>query len=309
MICGLYLLYVSLFTYEAGNGLQNRLEEFWIRVDDRGTASIDRNTAFLRETAAMTRKSFDRLLGERLISFRAVGICAACSLASAIICVRCLGEPAPSLAFAGFLVLSATSIGAVKSRRATGFLVAVACIATIAPFAISVFTPIYTAIRFIELMVGALLDVIFVTINRRMLSSVGRRGALAITGAIALNLLFALLLVGPVIAIELVRRFPSTLEAGFNALLCLPPGPVGFVGRVGLTNFFTALAAMSSVIVASVAIAHRLFWPAISRLTYSLAEMGLLKDRRKVAAVGLGLISLGFVRMGPLIERMRGLLQ
>jgi hypothetical protein len=65
------LLYFRFCLYETEEGhLQNALAEIWIRISDRS----DRFQRFLVESAQLSQRFFDALLGPRLLSLRAVSI-------------------------------------------------------------------------------------------------------------------------------------------------------------------------------------------------------------------------------------------
>lgn len=51
--------------------IQNRLEEWWIRVDDYRAGAVLRHTTFMVRIARLTTKALDTLFGSRLLTFRA----------------------------------------------------------------------------------------------------------------------------------------------------------------------------------------------------------------------------------------------
>jgi hypothetical protein len=80
---GLLLLYIAAFlTEDEESGLQNRLENWWIALDDRRSASLSRQAAFLQAIAALSSRGFDQVFGSRLISLQAFAVSCAFSIAS-----------------------------------------------------------------------------------------------------------------------------------------------------------------------------------------------------------------------------------
>lgn len=80
-IAGATAIYAALFLYEDEQGkIENRLEEWWIRLDDQRNAAVSRNTAFMRGIARLATAGFDRLFGRRLVSVHAFGVSSALSM-------------------------------------------------------------------------------------------------------------------------------------------------------------------------------------------------------------------------------------
>ena len=80
---GLLSLYAAAFLYGDQYGrIQNKLEEWWLRLSDRQKLAVSWNTAFVREIAGLETRMFDRLFGKTLASFRAIGVSQCLSLAS-----------------------------------------------------------------------------------------------------------------------------------------------------------------------------------------------------------------------------------
>ena len=68
---GLVVLFAAIFLYEdEEKRIQNKLEEWWVALSDKGIKSRSLAAVFMQETAKLTGRGFDRLLGDRLISLR-----------------------------------------------------------------------------------------------------------------------------------------------------------------------------------------------------------------------------------------------
>jgi len=79
-------LYAALFLYEDEQGrIQNKLEEWWVKLRDQEDSAISRHAAFMRAVARLATHGFDRVFGERVFSFRALWVSGWYSLASYIL--------------------------------------------------------------------------------------------------------------------------------------------------------------------------------------------------------------------------------
>jgi len=82
-LVGLLIVYSAFFLYEDQEGeLQNRIERWWIKVDDFRKSAISKSTAFLKVAANVTDQGFTNVFGKRLLSARAIGISVCYSMAS-----------------------------------------------------------------------------------------------------------------------------------------------------------------------------------------------------------------------------------
>jgi hypothetical protein len=61
--------------YEDEQGrIQNKLEEWWVKLRDQEDSAISRHAAFMRAVARLATHGFDRVFGERIFSFRALWV-------------------------------------------------------------------------------------------------------------------------------------------------------------------------------------------------------------------------------------------
>jgi hypothetical protein len=71
---GSFLLYLGAFIYETEQkGLQNRLEDWWIRIDDLNASGLRLHAAFTVVVAQVTTACFDAVFGSRLMSLACLG--------------------------------------------------------------------------------------------------------------------------------------------------------------------------------------------------------------------------------------------
>ncbi len=82
-LVGLYGLALTFIMRETSEGKWvNRIEEFWIRVDDRRKAAGGLWFSLFNAVAAKLTKVFNRIVGEKMISLRLIGISGSLSFTS-----------------------------------------------------------------------------------------------------------------------------------------------------------------------------------------------------------------------------------
>jgi hypothetical protein len=92
-VAGVLLLYAALFLYENEQGeIQNKLEEWWVRLVDRQSGALSRHTAFMQEVANLATRGFDRVFGEKLVSPQAVGVSVCYSIGSCLLAILTIGK-------------------------------------------------------------------------------------------------------------------------------------------------------------------------------------------------------------------------
>src|ERR1039457_6270835 len=82
-LLGLYLFSLTFVMKESTEGLWvNRIAELWIRIDDRNKAIGDTTKTLFRVLAENVASLFNRIVGNKMISIRVVGISGSLSFAS-----------------------------------------------------------------------------------------------------------------------------------------------------------------------------------------------------------------------------------
>jgi hypothetical protein len=118
-LAGASFLYASVFLYEPERGkIQNKLEEWWVRVADMRSSLLSVQVVFLGQLAIVAGRGFDRLFGKELFSHQAFYVSGAYSAAAftVALAVERKLRPAdrkalssitdhPAIAFGLFLVL------------------------------------------------------------------------------------------------------------------------------------------------------------------------------------------------------------
>src|SRR5438270_11201722 len=82
-LLGLLAFYAALFVREDEDGtIQNRLENWWLRLMYARDSALSKATRFMQGIAYLSDRTFDTIMGKRLLSFQAVGTSLWFSLAS-----------------------------------------------------------------------------------------------------------------------------------------------------------------------------------------------------------------------------------
>ena len=85
---GIVFFCAGLFLYEdEEQKFQNRIEQWWIKLDDKQKESRSRVASFMQEIARLTGKGFDKVFGPRLFSLRMIPISIFLSFASFLLLV------------------------------------------------------------------------------------------------------------------------------------------------------------------------------------------------------------------------------
>jgi hypothetical protein len=124
LLIGILTIYAALFLYEDDEGkLQNRIEIWWIRLNDLEKSSRLRLATFAQAIAQLTGRFLDCLFGKPLRLLRLAGISLSFSAASFYVSLR--GYLRNSSSFSQSLSASSTTLGTNiyirRSWRSCGF--------------------------------------------------------------------------------------------------------------------------------------------------------------------------------------------
>lgn len=82
-VLGLACLYIAAFLYEdEEKRLQSRLEDLWLKLEERKVAALSRHAALLSALSATVEGWLARVFGDRLLSLQGFGVSVSYSLAS-----------------------------------------------------------------------------------------------------------------------------------------------------------------------------------------------------------------------------------
>ncbi|KAB2835781.1 MAG: hypothetical protein F9K48_03530 [Candidatus Brocadia sp.] len=69
-----FCFYIAFLLYEDEEGkLQNKLEEWWIKINDAKSTSLSRQTRFMRHVSGLVCSWIDRIFGKQLFSLQSAG--------------------------------------------------------------------------------------------------------------------------------------------------------------------------------------------------------------------------------------------
>jgi hypothetical protein len=302
---GVLFVCAALFLYENEEGrIQNKLEEWWIRLSDRGKEPRSWAAAFMQDVADSTGRGFDRLLGKRLLSLRFIFVSISFSIASAFLFVflvwPVVHNPPPTVSreevllfvvfFAGFgsvpaFTNSKTILG--KTSLGLWWAAIVLALLKIADFMLFVSStrgagPAAGGVGYIILLLAPSLfcDLSYIVLTRwilRRISKIDRVREIVLEVLVSLLILATLLCAPIIFGVRIGRYFPL---AGGVLLVSI------VLNSVDLVVGFAAL------ILALLLLLHRLFWPTVGRSIYAIQRFGLIKNKKLLWVIGITLVFL-----------------
>lgn len=299
-LIGALLILSALFLYEDEEGkIQNKVEQWWIKLSDKALSSRSRVTSFMQEVAKLTSNGFDRLLGERLVSLRftAVSICfslASCFLLGFLV-LPFVHNPQPNVTPQRALLLFFffTSFGIIpgvfKDRLVHGIwwgLIIAVLLQIIGFLRFVVSTkglgPALRGSLYVTLPFGFsfLCDLAYIVFTRwilRRISQIDRPYEIMIQ--VIANFLF-------LIVLTLVPIFLGVKIGKYSAMA---GGALTLSFVLNSIDFF---AGSAGLVVAVVLLVHRLFWPALQRPLYAIQRFVPLQKRGWLWGLGVFLLIL-----------------
>ncbi len=330
-IVGLYVLALTFVMRETSEGKWvNRIDEFWIRVDDRRIAAGGLWLSLFNAIASKLTRVFNRIVGEKMISLRLIGISGSLSFTS--MCFFC----ALFFAVISYLFIKyrdvlkphvpiTTNLDATTGGLIIGFLLfalfalvfgLLACLPIIFKsrvwvwlsclptglmllfFLRIVYMRMLTMGRFtifLTVFISLASDVLLVTVIRQSLKWITRRISPGrVSGAIAVQLLLvAITFVLPILLVILRANQKPASNLSVGAL------------TLTLFNFPTAVASICFIASLVFLIIHRFTWPTMERLVYIFTRPEVLEKRwlLRTISVAVALYGLqGIPRVGLLIR-------
>jgi hypothetical protein len=304
-LSGLFLVCAALFLYEDEQGkVQSVLEDLWLKMDDNRNKLLSRHAAFMRVVAEATDSIFDRLLGKKLFSMRALFSLYYFSYASfwltfsLYVFVRNPRDYMFILPMAlSFLYVMVGAKPAITKKPPSftnryvgsfillGVILPLPLLYRLGDNSVSVELLFYFTCA---MGLGIMSDMLFIVLTRRLLRwSAGLQSFYKITAVVFLNCLVAFVLVCPLFLFTWIARLLVTLTP-----LNLVPVTVFVLIFVAAANSFTALTALFFVVLALIMLVHRLFWPVLERPIYALQRVGIARRSKLLGIIGIILMGL-----------------
>jgi hypothetical protein len=310
---------LASLTYEDEEGrFQNKLQDWWITLDERRASSLSWSGSFIQAVARLTGNCLDRLFGKRLISPRSVAVSILLSIASFFLAGSIIlalsvapipkspNAPSATSAFVLFLRFLAFAIIPAVSEsphlpwktwlprllRLYWWALLACWTLQAAPFLIYLlaFSPHgkVTGAQLLSILalclgISLLSDVSYIAFTRwvlRRISKIDRIGQILL--AMVLQILFlSALMVLPVYVGSKLITFSSVL--GLSMFLAI------------VLNLIDAFAAASAFIVAALMLIHRLMWPVLQRPIYAIQRMSNVNRKGWIWSVGIALLTFAFM--------------
>jgi hypothetical protein len=307
---------VTMFPDEEGR-LQNRIENLWIAIDDKQKSALGRATVLFNRIASYVTRIYNRILGARLISVQMIGVSSASSLAGFF-----LGA---ALLLLTLLYLSLSRHAAVTPKFNVGLLViGILCFAlgsfvlifailpslirnwfgrtlSLVPLLLFCYASIVVVLQrqgtfpanqlavLAGLFLGIVSDITVLAAVRFFVRSIAKSAHLKeIVFAIVVQVVALILIV--LVPFELSTPLLATNKDSVGAKILLSSMMFNLFTMLGVAAFLTLLA---------IVMLHRVFWPMLGRLVYSIARFKPLQNNRKTFALigimcgmyGLGVLS------------------
>jgi hypothetical protein len=314
-IAGVLFVYAAVFLYEDEQGkLQNRLEQWWIEISDREKTATSRYAVFMQEVARVAAGLFDRLLGAKLFSWRALKVSVVFSMGSYLLfmtfdTIRDEGLTKGDLKSLLVQPLFAAALFWYGSHRLTirqpfrfltHFFAVSILVAMFSGFVIN-----YGNAGLLAIGSSLLCDIAFIAITRQTLRWCSQMERLVpVVLVILINCLIAVVfLIGPAAlsyahSQMLINPRPEELQRAD----WITAGAV-FAGL----NTVDALAASVFVILALIAITHRVLWPVLGRVLYALQGIGIARRRNLMATLGILLLTHAGLNMPEQLKKVVGI--
>jgi hypothetical protein len=314
-ICAMCLLYGGFFLYEDEEcKIQNRLEDWWIRLSDRSDEALDRHVLFMQEISRLASTLMDKLFGDELLSVRAFSVQTCYSIASFFVAVLVgfarhgafahLGDDYQSFvnvlaaALLCVIVLVLVLVGSVPAFRPRLAWVTVAFSATILlTFATVTFLhyryfpdwPLAFFGRVLNAFPVALLSEFYVLgLGRKLLrETINLKSLRNICLFIAVIASLTVLIV----VIPIWLSFLTDLD---------------FLLVVGELNLLTGVILLLLILLTSLMLLHRLFWPALLRPLYLAQKSRLFAHRKVLIFTGSGFL---LIALSPTGAGLKGILE
>jgi hypothetical protein len=316
-LIGVAALYCGCFLYpDEENNLQNRIEQFWISIDER--RRLGQTLALASRVAGLISRILDRILGQQLFSEMMAVITCCFSLSVlriwefAILITntrqaRVHGDFSfwwdMTSMFGVFAVLLLLA-GILAVKHASQW-------ATIAAFLIVLYELWSDQVPFLQgtttmlLLASLISDLIFLVAVRWTLRNLKRPSVNGLlVGALFQALIFTTLVALPLIVGHVTNETRIISHPGSDTVdVSISYGVSnGFV--LFALNTVTGIVSLSFLSMLLFMIVHKLFWPMISRLLHPLARFELLRNRKVM--IGVAVICFGAISptVGALLEKL-----
>jgi hypothetical protein len=297
---GVAALYAGTLLYEDEYGrAQNKLEEWWVKFDDRQKIALSKAELFIRAIPALTTEILDRAFGGKLLSSQSIVASFWYSFASIFLLDSLVKSGIAATGVAIFGALTFVLFGSIGS----GFfltrympLLLLPVLLVLLAVKVSSHKPLDEAEALdLALLAGVICDIAFVIIVRLLLRLCERFNMAAaclvvLGGSATLGILFFALPIW------------LTLDSRYRFQLAVPTYEgTPAVLLIAYSNGLAFLISIFLVVSAGLLLAHRILWPTVTRLLYVVAPSKM----QKVLLVTAGVLLLGIALGKPLSDEYK----
>jgi hypothetical protein len=323
-ILGAASLYAAIFLYEdEEKNIQNKLEVWWLKMDDSRVHYSSVASRFIRSVAGLTNGLLDALFGRRFVSLQALLVSACISIASTCVFLTCIEAsftvlfnladriPLPHLVAVRSCVLVVIITVAivpmlVRSSRIRSFLsllllILIIAVLPLVPQHIAGWAHTFYPRLPVEdggdyqrqFALEADYVITFVTLVIALASGtvfliLTRYLLRWVASSTHALLAITVLIINCLLSAAMVYIPPSVLGKYHDPIFD-PVQPAGL--DIGGSNLGNAMATCVFFGIGLLFGLHHLFWPAISRATYAWQSIGIARRRKLFSSVGFCLLS------------------
>lgn len=318
-IVGIYVFALTFVMRKTTEGRWvNRIEEFWIRVDDKRIAAGGLWFSLCNALAAKLTRAFNRIVGEKMISLRLVGISGSLSFAS-LFSFYALFFGAGGYVFLTYHDLIKQKVPAIVNLEVTTVLLIIAFLATALialVFGILSALPMIFKSRLWVWLSCFPTGLVFILFLRLVYLRAVNPGRLAIILSVVISLVSDVLLVAVIrqslrwitkqvslariaaaIAVQVLLVLVTFWLPIQLLILQVPHKPASSlsVGALTLTLFNIPTAVASICFIASLAfmILHLFTWPIMERVVYILTRPEVLEKRKYLRVISGAIAAYG----------------
>jgi hypothetical protein len=296
----------------------NRIEEFWVRIDDRSKSVVDSTKLLFNAIAQRITRMLDRIVGSRVISPRLIGLSGCISFATTFFIFGLVMEILADLILRYHDIFQQHTHDIAALDRGLPLIILLGYIffgiaavyVCLAVLAVNLKSPVWAWLSCFPTVTVVFLFLRVIYLHQ--LSGVSASIVVATFISLASDVLLLV-----VIRQSLTWMSSSTsllrlsgalvLQLSLVVLLCYLPFHIAFVetrvnprgalagctSLVGFLNIPTAFASASFMLALLLVLFHRATWPVLSRAAYVLTRNNVLDKRRMIRSVAVALILYG----------------
>jgi len=327
-LVGVFCFYLAFGMYEDEEGhWQNRIDGFWVAVDDRARQTNSKTVATLNKLAGLVQRILNRSFGERLFSFRAIIASMTVSISTAAFLYFCIGGATQldrefitgvySLIFGFCAVFPFVFPNTIV--RLFSFLPPLILLIVISRNAISMYSAkatiqqpqLYVSIAwFVALHLSILSDVIVVYAIRRKFSQIANLSStvrMVVATAYLVNVCLAAS--GFPYCVYLLNAHNLSEYSSLTPHVILELFIESLSSSLFLMNLCTLAYALVPCAILCFLVLHRTFWPTLARVVYAIGRNRVLTNKKFLTIAGVFCFALALNLGKETVDALKDLLK